>query len=93
MAYCTIEKRDADCESATVYIQRTEYGELLSLRVVRKLYRYCIDCYKFCFDSDAFHVRRSRGEMYSGHGRLCVCLSVPRRIPAVLHGPGCKLGE
>jgi len=45
-----------------------------------------------------FRMRRSRGEMYSGHGRLCVCLSVcvtsvPRRIPTVLHGPGCNLGE
>jgi len=31
--------------------------------------------------------------MYSGHGRLCVyvCLSVPCRIPALLHRPGCKL--
>ena len=37
----------------------------------------------------------------SGHGRLCVylyvCLSVyltvPRRIPALLHGPGCNLGN
>ena len=36
-----------------------------------------------------FRVRRSRGEMYIGHDRLCVCvslclsmcLSVPRRIP------------
>ena len=24
---------------------------------------------------------------------LCVCLSVPRRIPTLLHGPGCNLGE
>jgi len=23
-----------------------------------------------------FHVRHSRGKMYSGHGRLCVCLSL-----------------
>ena len=23
-----------------------------------------------------FHVRRSRGKMYRGHGRLCVCLSL-----------------
>jgi len=38
-----------------------------------------------------FRVRRSRGEMYSGHGRLCVCLSVPRCIPALLHGPGCTV--
>jgi len=43
----------------------------------------------------------SRREMYTGHGRLCVCvclcvcacLSVHRRIPILLHGPGCKLGE
>jgi len=37
-------------------------------------------------------VRRSRDEMYSGHGRLCVCVngvpvcpSLPRRIPTLLH--------
>jgi len=30
--------------------------------------------------------------MYSGHGRLCFCVSVPRRIPTLLHGPIC-LGE
>jgi len=24
---------------------------------------------------------------------VCVCLSVPRRIPTLLHGPGCNLGE
>jgi len=24
---------------------------------------------------------------------LCVCLSVPRRIPTLLHGPGCDLGS
>ena len=35
----------------------------------------------------------SRGEMYITHGRLCVCLSVPRHIPTLLHGPGCKLRE
>jgi len=35
--------------------------------------------------------------MYTGHGRLCVylsvCVFVRRRIPTLLHGPGCKLGE
>jgi len=31
--------------------------------------------------------------VYIGHGRLCVCLSVHRRIPTLLHGPGCNLGE
>jgi len=28
-----------------------------------------------------------------GHGCTCVCLSVPRRIPTLLNGPGCNLGE
>jgi len=23
----------------------------------------------------------------------CVCLSIPRRIPTLLHGPGCNLGN
>jgi len=32
-------------------------------------------------------------EMYIGHARLCVCLSVPRRIPTLLHGPRCSLEE
>ena len=41
-----------------------------------------------------FRTRGSRGEMYIGHGRLGVCVSVPRRIPRILlHGPGCKLGK
>jgi len=44
-----------------------------------------------------FRVRNSPGEMYIDHGRLCVCvpvcLSVPRRIPALLHGAGCNLWE
>jgi len=40
-----------------------------------------------------FRMRRSRGEMYIGHGCLCVCLSVPRRIPTLLQGPGCNLGN
>ena len=38
-----------------------------------------------------FSVSRRRREMYIGHARLCVCLSVPRRIPRLLHGPECKL--
>jgi len=43
-----------------------------------------------------FHVRHSRGEMYSGHDRMCVCWSVPRHIPTLLHEPerewqGCPL--
>jgi len=40
-----------------------------------------------------FHVSRRRREIYSGPARLCVCLSVPHRIPILLHGPGCNLGN
>jgi len=45
-----------------------------------------------------FGVRHNPGEMYIGHGRLCVCvcLSVcpsPHSRGALLHGPGCRLGE
>jgi len=36
--------------------------------------------------------RRQR-EMYCGHARLCVCLSVRGRMPTLLHGPGCNLGS
>ena len=40
-----------------------------------------------------FRARFSRGKMYASHGRLCVSLSDPRRIPTLLHGPGCNLGN
>ena len=44
-----------------------------------------------------FRVRHSRGEVYIGHGRLRVCVSVclyvPRRIPTLLHAPECNLGK
>jgi len=40
-----------------------------------------------------FRVSCRRREMYSGHARLCVCLSVRGRMPTLLHGPGCNLGE
>jgi len=40
-----------------------------------------------------FRVSRKQREMYIGHSHLCVCLSVPRSIPTLLHGPGCNLGE
>jgi len=46
-----------------------------------------------CKNIITFRVRHSRGEMYIGRGRLCVCLSVARRIPTLLHGPGYNLGE
>jgi len=35
--------------------------------------------------------------MYIGHARLCVCLCIcvtlRGRIPTLLHGPGCNLGQ
>jgi len=40
-----------------------------------------------------FRVSRRQHEMYSGHVRLCVCVSVARRIHTLLHGPGCNLVE
>jgi len=39
-----------------------------------------------------FRVRRSRRELATAV-RVPVCMSVPRRIPTLLHGPVCKLGE
>ena len=32
-----------------------------------------------------FHVRRNRGEMYSGHGRLCLCVCVGLSLTAFPH--------
>ena len=40
-----------------------------------------------------FRVSRRRREVYICHARLCVCLSVRGRMPTLLHGPGCNLGE
>jgi len=40
-----------------------------------------------------FRVRRSRGEMYIGYGRLCVCLSVPRHIPHYCTDPDITWGS
>jgi len=34
-----------------------------------------------------------RREMYTGHVHLSVCLSVHSRMPTLLHGHGCNLGE
>ena len=45
----------------------------------------------------AFRVSRRPREMYCGHARLCVCVcvcvSVRGRMPTLLHGPRCNLGE
>jgi len=40
-----------------------------------------------------FCVSRIRRKMYCGHARLCVCLSLRGRMPTLLRGPGCNLGE
>ena len=40
-----------------------------------------------------FRVSRRPQEMYCGHARLCVCLSVRGRMPTLFHGPGCNLAE
>jgi len=46
-----------------------------------------------CYNIITFRVSRSRHEMYIGHARLCVCLSVRGRMPTLPHGSGCNLGE
>ena len=40
-----------------------------------------------------FRVSHRQREMYCGHARLSVCLSVRGCMPTLLHGPGCNLGE
>jgi len=42
-----------------------------------------------------FRVRHSRGEILATAAcvSVCVCMSVPRRIPTPLHGPGCNFGN
>ena len=40
-----------------------------------------------------FCMRHNRGEIYIDRSRLCFCLSVPRHIPALLHGPRCNFGD
>jgi len=49
-------------------------------------------CKNFVAVTITFQVTHSRGKMYSGRGRLCVILSVPHRIPTLLHGLRCNLG-
>ena len=40
-----------------------------------------------------FRVSRRPREIYCGHSRLCVCVSVRGRMPTLLHEPGCNFGE
>jgi len=48
-------------------------------------------CIGFACSLITFHMRRSRGKM--SWSRPSMCLSVPRRIPTLLHGPGCNSGN
>ena len=46
------------------------------------------ECQKAC------QARKEIGQVKMFHfARLCVCLSVRGRMPTLLHGPGCNLGE
>jgi len=71
------EHADVISSICSLFIELSHYGQ--TLLTSYKLVTFCM--------------RRSRGERYSGHGRPYVCLSVPRHVPTLLHGPGCKLGE
>jgi len=48
-----------------------------------------------CWPRDfvTFRVSRRRREMYSGHARLSVRVSVRGRMPTLLHVPGSNLAE
>jgi len=64
---------------------------LLYLRlVIQILYVYRIRFAGFVL-LITFRVSRRRREMYIGHARLCVYVS--RRIPTLLYGSGCNLGN
>ena len=45
------------------------------------------------YSSHGSYRQREMCRPLCGHGCTCVCLSVPRRIPTLLNGPGCNLGE
>ena len=80
-----------------VKIRRRQQVIIKGIRYTRTL--SCVSYTKKAINQRffTFSVWRSRFEMYIGNARLCVCvsvcLSVPRRIPTLLHGPGCNLGE
>ena len=61
------EHADVISSICSLFIELSHYGQ--TLLTSYKLVTFCM--------------RRSRGERYSGHGRPCVCLSVPRHIPSL----------
>jgi len=54
------------------------YSHTSILHITLPFITFCVSC--------------RRCEMYCGHARLSVCLSVHGRTPTLLHGPGCNLG-
>jgi len=52
-----------------------------------------LNMYIYMYVFITFRASRRRREMYCGHPRLCVCVSVGGHMPTLLHGPGCNLGE
>jgi len=72
---------------------RTRCSSTFILNNSRRPRRIDVKCsiYKSVNVSVTFRVSHRRREMYCGHARLCVCVSVPGRMPTLLHGPGCNL--
>jgi len=86
--------------SWNVYTTRGRRSQTVHLQIWRPVnaanHRCCSNAgipvspasFQYRKDNSSYYISR---EAYIGHGRLC--LSVPRRIPALLHGPGCNLGK
>jgi len=72
------------CSSYLEKIKRAPFLYKLLCKVVQNI---------FAVYDITFRVKHSRSKMCSGHGRLCVCLSVPSRNSTLLHGPGYNLGN
>jgi len=63
------------CSAVTTMSNRHRFGLLTTVRYVsKKLVLLWTNRNKCSYYT--FRMRHSRGEMYSGHGRLCVCLSL-----------------
>ena len=74
----------------TLYHTICTAGLVLSRIRIRVRFSFIgVNLHKFI----TFRVSRRRREIYCGHARLCVCLSVclsvRGRMPTLLYGPGC----